>query len=131
MKLTIEWQDDKQTHRKTIQMNRIIDLGRSPSCQIGFDDKTVSRRHAIIYPYNKGIYLQNLSSTNRIWVDKAIPLHKGDSILLQEGVSFNIGRIHVLITAVQTNSAQQTMNSKWNFLQKSATNTPAPIFSLV
>ena len=132
MKLTLKWQDNEQTNQKTIPLNRIIDLGRASNCQINFNDKTVSRRHAIIYPYKGGIYLQNLSNTNKIWVDRTIPLHKGDSILLQEGISFNIGRIYMRVTAVQTSAVKQKKkpNPARSLLIKSSPGTPAPIFSI-
>lgn len=130
MYLTIKWKDDTQTNYKTLTIDRILDLGRAPDCHLSLEDKTVSRRHAIIYPYKKSVYLQNLSRTNKIWIDKSIPLSKGDSILLQEGVMFNIGRIQFTVTAVQTSQPEQALFTPWNIL-RSRTITPAPIFSTI
>ncbi len=127
MYLTLEWSLNGQKRQQTFRMNHIIDLGRLSSSHIYLQDKTVSRRHAILYPYKQGIYLQNMSQTNKIWIDHCYPLQKGESILLQENVSFNIGRItfHVIEMSTKPN----TFAKRWCIPQnKTLTATPRHAF---
>ena len=111
MNITLEWTQHDQTHTQTIDMHHIVDFGRAPSSHIKLNDKTVSRRHAIIYPYKRSIFLQNISQTNKIWIDRQFPLRKGESILLQPGVQFNIGRIRFKVKALD--NSLNSFSRRW------------------
>lgn len=49
-----------------------LGIGRDPTNQIVLDDARVSRRHARVYPGEKGHYIEDLGSANGVVVDGAL-----------------------------------------------------------
>ena len=124
MFITLEWTHNGQTHTEEIKMNHIVDFGRTATSHIQLDDQTVSRRHAIIYPYKRTLFLQNVSNTNQIWIDRKNPLGKGDAIALKPGTRFNIGRIRLTVKSIDT--ALNTFNRRW-CMPANTTSTQTPM----
>jgi FHA domain/Domain of unknown function (DUF1707) len=63
-------------------------IGRSPSCELVFDDDTVSRRHAALRCEEGHWYLADLGSSNGTWVNGRRVFHvevvAGDEVALGE-----------------------------------------------
>lgn len=57
------WRTDKQSV-KTCAVDRQLEIGRNPRCDIVADDGKLSRRHCAIAPVRGGFVLRDLSSTN-------------------------------------------------------------------
>lgn len=63
-------------------------VGRLPDNAIVVDDRSVSRRQALIFPSGEGHAIRDTGSRNGTWVngrrigDEPIPLHPGDQIAL-------------------------------------------------
>ncbi len=59
-------------------------VGRSGTCDIVFDSREVSRRHAYFYTNENGCFVEDLSSTNGLWINGAKhrrqQLHDGDVV---------------------------------------------------
>ena len=63
-------------------------VGRLPDNDIVVDDRSVSRRHAVISPLGEGHSVRDMGSRNGTWLngrrvgDQPVPLHSGDQIAL-------------------------------------------------
>jgi len=69
------------------QIDRGAVIGRGSSCEIRLDDPLVSRRHARVLGSGAGTGIEDLSSSNGVYVNGCrsrgvTPLHPGDVIQL-------------------------------------------------
>jgi pSer/pThr/pTyr-binding forkhead associated (FHA) protein len=67
----------------------ISTIGRDPSAGIVLDDAEVSRRHALVRPDDHGAVIQDLESTNGVWVNGERVV---DERAVRVGDSVRIGR---------------------------------------
>lgn len=70
-----------------LTLGAIVVLGRDATCDIVLDDPLLSRRHARIVINQVGVVLEDLESTNGVYlnggrVNQAARLHAGDHIVL-------------------------------------------------
>ena len=82
---------------QTINMSRIITIGRDKSNNISLDDPLVSRKHAVIEKIGDVYYIKDLGSTNSTYINKN-PLKPGEKRKLQPGSIINIGKSEFSIT---------------------------------
>ena len=73
-------------------------VGRSESCDVSFNSREVSRRHAYFYPDGRACYVEDLGAVNGVLVNgkrvKKSPLHDGDIV----GIGPNRFIVHALDT---------------------------------
>jgi pSer/pThr/pTyr-binding forkhead associated (FHA) protein len=60
-------------------------IGRAPECDLALDDPLVSRRHARVLVSDLGVAIEDLDSSNGVYVNgvgrrDVTPLHPGDVI---------------------------------------------------
>lgn len=64
-----------------------LSIGRSPNCEVFLNDKTVSRRHALLERTPAGYQITDLNSFNGIWVNNK----NVTSTILRDGDIIQIG----------------------------------------
>src|SRR5687768_7804575 len=64
-------------------------IGRDPGCDIVLDDRSLSRRHAVLR-LGPPLTIQDLGSTNGVRVARQT-VRGGDPIALEAGESFHVG----------------------------------------
>jgi hypothetical protein len=69
-------------------------IGRSIGCAIQVQQRTVSRRHAVIGHYPLGFYIADLGSLNGTWVNQC-RIEPAQRILLEDGDLLQFGMIKV------------------------------------
>ena len=69
-----------------------IFIGRSPECDIQFPVKSISRKHAGLYLHNEEYFIEDLESTNGIYIN-GIKIEKAS---LRNGDFIELGEIKML-----------------------------------
>ena len=59
---------EENVRRIGLREDRII-IGRIPECEIQFPVKSISRKHACIYFHNEEYFIEDLNSTNGIYIN--------------------------------------------------------------
>ena len=57
MDITLMWSEDDQRIIKTIQLSRLIAIGRSPVCEVVLKQPTISRQHLFVYAFGLHVYV--------------------------------------------------------------------------
>ena len=68
-------------------------IGRSPECEILFDDITVSRSHAEITASEDGLTVRDLGSLNCTYINREII----DQSKLVHGDELQVGKFHMIL----------------------------------
>lgn len=80
-----------QGYYRTLVGNTLWSIGREHSCSIAFDDATLSRQHALIFPTPlQEFYFTDLGSLNGSFVNEQRVLHP---TCLQHGDQLQVGRL--------------------------------------
>lgn len=95
--LTLEWHHDGRTHTYTVSATPTR-IGRSTDCEIVLALPMVSREHARIVHDGGTWYLQNVSRTNLIRLDR-MHLGEGQRVSLRPGDMFRIGPVELAVAA--------------------------------
>ena len=64
-------------------------IGRDPSCDVGFEDPTLSRLHCRVLLTPQGIVLEDLQSDNGVWIGE----QRITRSLVADGESFRLGQL--------------------------------------
>jgi hypothetical protein len=73
--------------------NKMTRIGRSPECEILFDDITVSRSHAEITASEDGLTVRDLGSLNGTYINREII----DQSKLVHGDELQVGKFHMIL----------------------------------
>lgn len=104
MKIRLKWMEDNELIIEEVSLARLITLGRSTMCDVQIDQPTVSRQHAFLYVIDHEVYIQNVSNTNAIRIGN-MKLKSNETAVLREGDYFVLGRLRVLVTAIEEEPA--------------------------
>lgn len=82
---------------RSMQINRdSASIGRGPGNDIGIDDPSVSKRHAMIFKTRTGYSIEDLKSQNGTWIDGSL-IASGKKIEIDPGIPISIGNVLVSI----------------------------------
>ncbi|MDX1616234.1 MAG: FHA domain-containing protein [Candidatus Promineifilaceae bacterium] len=86
-------------HSQWHEMNaeRVLTIGRQPSCDIILSDPYVSRRHAVVYFEDGTFRLHNLSQTNPIVLNNQWRVAHNQNVPLSPGDVFSLGDINLRV----------------------------------
>lgn len=83
-----------------LQVGRRLRFGRGPDNDLVFNDNLCSRNHAVLEAKQDGVFLKDLGSTNRTWLNE-FPIHPHRPTPMKSGDIFRIGG-YVLTFVVNT-----------------------------
>ena len=93
--LLLEWHHDGRTHTYSVSAE-LTRIGRSTDCDIVLALPMISREHARIMREGGTWYLQNVSRTNQIRLDR-LQLSEGQRVSLQPGDTFTLGPVQLKV----------------------------------
>ena len=88
--LTLHWHEGNQHKSRNVAVGNELTIGRRSDCHIVIAEKTVSRRHGLIYSAEGQFMIRNLSQTNPIRLNDR-ELQHGDFASLKEADVIKIG----------------------------------------
>jgi|WetSurSiteA1Bulk_404760.scaffolds.fasta_scaffold109276_2 pSer/pThr/pTyr-binding forkhead associated (FHA) protein len=82
---------------RSININRMISIGRDEGCEICLaDDPLVSRRHALIEKEGEHYYVMDKGSTNGTYLN-GNPIPKCERVLVASGDVITVGKTSLVI----------------------------------
>jgi len=81
-----------------------IILGRSPECQVRLTPKNVSRNHARVFFRNEEYHIEDLNSTNGVYVNGI----KVEKCVLRDNDQIEIGGVKILFNEERTLQKNET-----------------------
>ncbi len=82
------------TQPQKIVFDRPIVIGRDRTCDVVLDHKSVSRRHVRLVPWKDRVIVQDLGSSNGVWVQQK--RYEGQ-IEIREGQQFSLGQATIIV----------------------------------
>jgi two-component system, NtrC family, response regulator AtoC len=89
----------KGTLRTVVLTKPELVIGRDPACDVSIDDRSLSRRHAVLR-LGPPLTIQDLESTNGVRLARQT-MRGGDPVALELGETFHLGEFSVTVVAGQ------------------------------
>jgi hypothetical protein len=90
------------TKPQRIVFDRPIVLGRDRTCDVVLEHKSVSRRHARLVPWKDRVIVQDLGSSNGIWLRQK---RRDGQVELGEGEQFSLGQATITVVRAGANNS--------------------------